>query len=64
MLKKFLQNNIVLPCSCERPDLINKDHQHIITGDLWIIKNIKLKKLFTKDTKFRENNKISWVIMC
>ena len=35
-------------------------HGHIITGDLKIIENAKLKELASKGPKYREPNKINW----
>ena len=38
----------------------NKDHGHILTGDLRITDNNKLKKRFTKITKYRESMLINF----
>ena len=46
-----------MPCNCEGFDYIDKDHQHVVAGDLWIIRNKKLKSLFTKGPKYKENEK-------
>ena len=35
-------------------------HGHIITGDLKIIENAKLRELVSKGPKYREPNKINW----
>ena len=35
------------------------DHQHIVAGKLGIIKKNRLRKLFTIDPEYRENNNIS-----
>ena len=43
---------------CEDSDFKGK-YQHIVTGALRFTKNIKLKKVFTKGPKYRENNNIS-----
>ena len=59
-VKAFAQNNSILPCSCEDSDFIDKDHQNILTGDLLIIKNSKLRKLFAKGPKHMVKNTISW----
>ena len=50
----FMKNETTIPCVCNNSTFVNSDHQHIITGDLRIIKNNKLRKLFTKGPKFRE----------
>ena len=31
-----------------------------MTGDLWIVRSNKLRKLFTKGPEYRETNDISW----
>ena len=41
-------------CNCHSSNFVDKDHGHVITGDLKIIKNSKLRKLFTKRPNFRE----------
>ena len=58
-VKAFLQDSSIFPCSCEFCDYINKNYQHIITSDLRIMKNNKLRKLSTKNPKYRENKNIS-----
>ena len=35
-------------------------HGHIITGDLKIIENAKLRDLISKGLKYRETNKMDW----
>ena len=50
----FLADNSTLPCECQNSPFINHDHNHIITGDLGIITNPKLRNLFSKGPKFRE----------
>ena len=40
--------------NCENSELCDLDHGHTITGDKRIIKNQKLRKLFTKGPNFRE----------
>ena len=48
------------PCDCTRSKFCNEPHGHIITGDLRIVKNRKLKKLLSKGPKYREQNTIDW----
>ena len=43
-----------LPCDCARSPVADKDHDHIIIGNLKI-KIIKLCKLFLKSRNYREN---------
>lgn len=52
--------NSILPCHCVDSCFGNKDHGHILTGDLRITDNNKLKKLFTKVTKYRESMLINF----
>ena len=58
----FLEDNNSIPCSCNQYDnsFIDKDHKHVLTGDLRIINNSKLRKLFTKGPKYREPSLIDW----
>ena len=58
-LKAFLQDNSVLSYYCGASNFIDKDHQHIVTGNLRIKTNNKLKKLFTKIPNYREYNNTS-----
>lgn len=60
VVKSFPQGNSILLCSCGGSDLKKKYHQHKVTGNLRITKNNKLRKLFTKGTKYREKDDISW----
>ena len=41
-------------CECQNSEFLYKNHGHIITGDLSLVKNKTLCKLMTKGTKFRE----------
>ena len=59
-VKDFLQENTILPCMCADCGFIEKDHRGIVTGDLRIVGNNKLKTLFIKDPKYKETNIISW----
>ena len=43
-----------LPCDCMNSPYADSHHKHIITGNLNIVENSKLRKLFTKGPKFRE----------
>ena len=53
--KAFLSDKTIFPCN-----YADKDHQHIVISDLRIVRNNQLRKFFTKSTKYRENNNISW----
>ena len=54
----FPQDNTILPCNCAGSDFIDKDLQPIVTGDLRITGKYKLRKLSTKDSKYRKTNHI------
>ena len=47
-------------CHCANSIHCDQNHGHIITGNLQIIKNAKLRKLFTKGPNFREPRTINW----
>ena len=53
-LDEFLLNPDILPCKCINSPFANKYHKHIVRGDLRIIDNYHLRKLFTEVPKFRE----------
>ena len=57
--KVLLQDNSIFPSRSAGSNFIGKDYRHIITGDLWIVQNNKLRKLFTKGSKYRQIN-VSW----
>ena len=41
-------------CDCQNSNFCDPHHKHIITGDLRIIENAKLRKLLTKGPNYRE----------
>ena len=47
-------------CDCLQSKHCDPKHQHIVTGNLEIFTNKKLRSLLTKGPKFREANKIDW----
>ena len=47
-------------CDCENSEFCDPHHGHIITGDLRIIKNNKLRKLRTKGSSYREPHTINF----
>jgi hypothetical protein len=47
-------------CNCKSSAYCYPTHGHVITGDLNIINNHKLKDLILKGPKFREPNKVNW----
>ena len=46
-------------CDCKSSTVCYEPHCHIITGDLRIVKNRKLRRLLSKGPKYRENT-IDW----
>ena len=64
--KKFIDNINVFdkvdtfPCNCNGSSFVDSDHGHIITGDLRIVENNKLRKLFVKGPKYREPSKLDF----
>lgn len=41
----FLANPTIFPCDCEKSIFVGKDHGHILTRDLRIMRNNKLRKI-------------------
>ena len=59
-VQAFVNDPTTLPCNCENSPFKDDYHDHIITGDLRIIENNKLRKLMTKGPKFRENKDLDF----
>ena len=53
-VKIFLQDNTILPFGLASSGFIDKDHRHVVAGDLLIVGNNKLRKLFGKDQKYKK----------
>ena len=54
--KNFFNDTVIddlspYPCFCYGSSFVNKDHGHIVTGDLRIVKNNELRKIFVKGPK-------------
>ena len=47
-------------CKCKNPELCHPNHGHIITGDLCLIKNENLTKIFNKGPNFREPQSLNY----
>ena len=47
-------------CDCAESEFCDPHHKHIITGDLRLIKNSKLRKLMTKGPNYREPRTINF----
>ena len=52
--KDILENMNNLPCNCTTSPFTDANHGHIVTGDIRIVQNNKLRKLLCKGTKYRE----------
>ena len=50
----------LFPCSCSESSFCDPHHKHIVTGDLRLISNPKLRKLFSKGPNFREKKTINF----
>ena len=49
-----------MTCECEQSDFKDPHHGHVVTGDLRIVDNIKLRNLFKKGPNYREPKFINW----
>ena len=49
-ITSFAENYNTVPCACSKfdPSYIDRNHQHILTGDLGIISRLNLKNLIPK----------------
>ena len=59
-IDQFLTNPSSIVCNCRSSPLKNSFYGHIITGGLRIVKDNKLRKLFTKGQKYQESRKIDF----
>ena len=61
-LTRFTEDNNSTHCYCKEFDssFTNPHHGHIITGDLGIVNNTKLRKLLSKGPKHREPVQVDW----
>ena len=57
----FIQDNSILPCTCDNSPFKDPYHKHIVSGDLNIVTNNKLRKLLSKGLKYRESKPLNWV---
>ena len=49
-----------MECNCSSSKFSDKDHGHVITSDLNIINNKKLRELFKKRPNYWEKKAINW----
>ena len=47
-------------CACKQSNFLYQPLGHVITGDLRVIKNKKLRNLIAKGPNYREQNNIDW----
>ena len=47
-------------CQCKESKFSYEPHGHVITGDLRVIENAKLRELVAKGPKYREPNRVNW----
>ena len=61
-LTRFTEDNNSIHCYCNEFDgsFTNPHHGHIITDDLGIVNNTKLRKLLSKGPKHREPVQVDW----
>ena len=52
--------NASSPCDCQSSTFRYDPHGHVITGDLRIVRNRKLRRLLEKGPKYRKQNNIDW----
>ena len=58
MFLKILSNSQT--CQCKESKFCYDPHDHVITGDLRVIENARLRELVAKGLKYREPNRVSW----
>ena len=47
-------------CDCSTSEFVDQHHQHVLTGNLRIIENLRLRQLIQKGPNFRESRPIIW----
>ena len=50
----------ITSCDCHESEFVDGHHGHVVTGDLRIIQNDKLRKLISKGPNYREPKTINW----
>ena len=51
-------------CNCGSSDFCYGPVGHVVTGDLSIIKDVKLRQLIAKGPSYREQNNVNWKFEC
>ena len=57
-VSEYLSNSQT--CQCKKSKFCCEPHGHVITGDLRVIENAKLRELVAKGPKYREPNRVNW----
>ena len=57
-VSEYLSNSQT--CQCKKSKFCYEPHGHVITGDLKVIENAKLRELVAKGPKYREPNRVNW----
>ena len=47
-------------CQCKESKFCYEPHGHVITGDLRVIENTRLRELVAEGLKYREPNRVNW----
>ena len=58
---RVLEDDSYIPCCCSDSEFRDNHHNHIITGDLSIVQNDKLRHLLAKGPQYREPRQINFV---
>ena len=56
----FLNISLIHKLASVRNPSFAEPHSHVITGDLRVIENAKLRELVGKGPKYREPNRVNW----
>ena len=59
-VEELISNPELLPCHCSNSPYVDKDHGHILTGNLQLVKCNKLRKILTKGPKYREPKPVNF----
>ena len=57
-VSEYLSNSQT--CQCKESKFCYEPHGHVITGDLGVIENARLRELVAKGPKYREPNRVNW----
>ena len=57
-VSEYLSNSQT--CQCKKSKFCYEPHGHVITGDLRVIENAKLRELVAKGPKYRKPNRVNW----